>query len=85
MRKYYDPETDSEVTVVNSIQVSRWNEFSESGIEHFEPKFSLEGGRFPKDKYAVSQNVARQVEDEMMVDLRTHGIEVVDTEDLERP
>jgi len=84
MRKYYDPITDSEVTVVNSIQVSRWNEFSEYQTEHFDPSFSLEGGRFPKDKYAIPQSVARSVADEMGIDVENHGIEVVNLDELER-
>ena len=84
MREYYDPETEEEVTVVTSIQVARWKEFDEFGTEYFEPKFSLEGGKFPKEQYAIPKEVAIEVEAETMVDVEEHGITVVDTDNLKR-
>lgn len=82
MQEHHNPESDETVTVVDSIQVARWNEFTRGRIEHFEPKFSLEGGRFPDD-YAIPQSLAQDVQDHMNVDPAEHGIRVIDTDEWE--
>jgi len=83
MERYYNPETEEEITVVKQIQVRRWREFSEFGEEMFEPQFALEGGKFP-DNYAIPESLAKEVQMSMHVDPSDHGITVVNTDKLKR-
>ena len=82
MRRYYDPEHDAEVTVVESVQLIQPKEYARGIVESYEPRFELEGGSFPDD-YAIPAWLAESVYDDALVDPAEHGIRVVDTEALE--
>ena len=80
---YYDPKFDTEVQLVESIQVTRTDEFSRNRIDHYEPKFMIEGSKFP-DNYAIPISLANSVYDETGHHPAEYDINVVDPDDLEK-
>jgi hypothetical protein len=80
METYRKPDTEEEVTVVESIGVLQPVEFRRGFSEKFEPQFQHEGTSF-SNEYAIPEWLADNVWVEMGIDPEEHGIRVVNTDE----
>lgn len=75
-------EDGEQVTVYDDIQITTCKEFYRGGWEQYPADVGIDGGGWPSDG-AITQELAEDIHHEVGIDVRDHGVTVVDMDEVD--